>query len=60
MPYINKVSSLKGVLANNHSRFDLPCEGAKNTNGQLHACINMTYVYIKALALRYIYIQYYI
>ena len=35
--YTNKGSSLKGVSANNHSRFDLPCEGAKNTNGWLHA-----------------------
>ena len=26
-----------GVSANNHSRFDLPCEGAKNTDGWLHA-----------------------
>ena len=35
--YIIKGSSLKGVSANNHSRFDLPCEGAKNTDGWLHA-----------------------
>ena len=41
MPYINKGSSLKGVSANDHSRFDLHCEGAKNTDGQLHACIRI-------------------
>ena len=41
MPYINKGSSLKGVSANDHSRFDLHCEGAKNTDGRLHACIRI-------------------
>ena len=41
MSHINKGSSLKVVSANNHSRFGLPCEGTKNTNGCMVACIHI-------------------